>query len=227
MAIIGVIPAAGQATRLQPLQGSKEMLSIGGRPVMDYLVERMRAGGCTTLRVVTRPEKTDVIAHADEIGAEVVLGNPTSVSASFVAGMAELPDDDIVLIGFPDTIWEPVDGYGPSSPPFATAPTQHLVCSESIPQISCAQTSWSSTTTGSRDRRQASGTPLRLHLGLRGSAFAHVGRSAASRVARWLPRPPLSRRRRCARCRAIGRVARHRDARWAATRAGLRLVVVE
>ena len=113
MAIIGVIPAAGYATRLQPLPISKEMLEIGGKPVMDHLVERMRAGGCSRLRVVTRPEKEDVIAHAAEIGAEVVLGRPVMVSESFLAGMAGLAEDDIVLIGFPDTLWEPVDGYAP------------------------------------------------------------------------------------------------------------------
>ena len=111
MAIVGVIPAAGYGTRLQPLAGSKEMLPIGGRPVMDYLVDRLRIGGCSQLRVVTRPEKTDVIAHAKELGAEVILGYPPTVSTSFVAGMDGLAHDDIVLIGFPDTLWEPEDGY--------------------------------------------------------------------------------------------------------------------
>ncbi|HZB36129.1 MAG TPA: NTP transferase domain-containing protein [Gaiellaceae bacterium] len=55
--IVGVVPAAGHATRLQPLEGSKELLEIGGRPVFDYLVERLRAGGAEEIRVVTRPEK--------------------------------------------------------------------------------------------------------------------------------------------------------------------------
>ncbi len=113
MAIVGVIAAAGYATRLQPLSGSKEVLSIRGKPIMDHLVERMRAGGCTSLRVVTRRDKRDVIAHGREIGAEVVLAEPDTVSASFVAGMHGLADEDIVLIGFPDTLWEPSDGYLP------------------------------------------------------------------------------------------------------------------
>lgn len=113
MAIVGVIPAAGHATRLQLLSGSKEMLTIGGKPVMDHLVERMRAGGCIRLRVVTRPEKKDVIAHAAELGADVVLGHPATVSESFLAGMAGLGEDDIVLIGLPDTLWEPIDGFRP------------------------------------------------------------------------------------------------------------------
>jgi glucose-1-phosphate thymidylyltransferase len=111
--IVGVIPAAGYATRLQPLQGSKEILPVRGKPVMDYLVERMRLGGCSRVRVVTRAEKDDVIAHAGEIGAEVVLARPQTVSASFLAGMDGLAAEDIVLIGFPDTIWEPETGYVP------------------------------------------------------------------------------------------------------------------
>ena len=73
----------------------------------------MRAGGCTTLRIVPRPEKEDLIAHAEAIGAEIVLRYPATVSESFLAGMANLSDEDIALIGFPDTIWEPVDGYRP------------------------------------------------------------------------------------------------------------------
>ena len=113
MAIVGVIAAAGHALRLQPLTGSKEMLAVGGKPVFDHLVERMRVGGCTTLRVVTRPEKSDLIAHAGEIGAEIVLAYPATVSESFLTGMSGLARNDIALIGFPDTIWEPLDGYRP------------------------------------------------------------------------------------------------------------------
>ena len=109
--IVGVIPAAGYATRLQPLACSKEVLRVRGRPVMDYLAERMRAGGCTRLRVVTRAEKEDVVSRSHELAAEVVLANPMTVSESFLAGLEGLAADDIVLIGFPDTIWGPVDGY--------------------------------------------------------------------------------------------------------------------
>ena len=113
MAIVGIVPAAGYATRLQPLAGSKEVLVVGGKPIMDYLVDRLYAGGCTRIRVVTRPDKHDVIAHAEAFGAEVVLATPKTVSESFLAGMASLGGDDIVLIGFPDTIWEPEGGYRP------------------------------------------------------------------------------------------------------------------
>ena len=43
MRLVGVLPAAGHAERLQPLDGSKELLEIRGRPVLDYAVERLRA----------------------------------------------------------------------------------------------------------------------------------------------------------------------------------------
>jgi dTDP-glucose pyrophosphorylase len=80
---------------------------------MDYVIDRMRTAGCSEVRVVTRPEKTDVIAHGKEIGATVILAHPKTPGESFAAGMAGLASEDIVLIGWPDTIWEPLDGYVP------------------------------------------------------------------------------------------------------------------
>jgi dTDP-glucose pyrophosphorylase len=111
MSVVGVIPAAGYGTRLQPLHCSKEVYPVGGRPVMDYLVERMKAAPCDELRVVTRPEKEDVAENAAGHGAVVVEGHPASLGQSLATGMRGLGDDDVVLIGFPDSIWEPIDGY--------------------------------------------------------------------------------------------------------------------
>jgi glucose-1-phosphate thymidylyltransferase len=111
VSVVGVVPAAGLATRLQPLETSKELLEVGGRAVIDYLLERMRAGGADELRVVTRPEKADVIDHGRDAGATVILGMPASAAESFSLGIAGLAPGDLVLLGFPDTIWEPADGY--------------------------------------------------------------------------------------------------------------------
>jgi NDP-sugar pyrophosphorylase family protein len=109
--VVGVVPAAGYARRLQPLQGSKEMVAVGGRPVMNHLLERLRLAPCDEIRVVTRPEKVDVRQHAQDEGAQVILARPGSVPASVAAASAGLPSSDVVLIGFPDTIWEPVVGF--------------------------------------------------------------------------------------------------------------------
>jgi glucose-1-phosphate thymidylyltransferase len=108
---VGVIPAAGHAIRLQPLSLSKEVYPVRGRPVMDYIVERMRLAPCEELLVVTRPEKVDVLGNARRHGATVVEARPGSLGESLATGLRALADDDVALIGFPDSIWEPADGF--------------------------------------------------------------------------------------------------------------------
>ena len=109
--LVGVVPAAGRAERLQPLECSKEVLPVGGRPVLEYVVERMRAAGPDEIRVVTRPAKRDVAELADGLGLVLVEGEPPTLSASLALGAAGLDPETIVLFGFPDTIWSPVDGF--------------------------------------------------------------------------------------------------------------------
>ena len=60
---------------------------------------------------MTRPEKQDVATRVDAVGASVVLGRPQTVAESISLGLLGLADDDIALIGFPDTVWEPEDGF--------------------------------------------------------------------------------------------------------------------
>jgi dTDP-glucose pyrophosphorylase len=109
--IVGVVPAAGYAVRLQPLPHSKELILAGGRPLIDWIIERMRDGGADEVRVVTRPEKVDVVDHARKLDVALVLASPPTLNASFAAGLAGLERDDIVLLGFPDSVWEPSDGF--------------------------------------------------------------------------------------------------------------------
>jgi NDP-sugar pyrophosphorylase family protein len=103
---VGVIPAAGRAERLQPLPCSKEVYPVGGRPVMDYVVERLRAADCRELRFVTRPDKADVVEHARELRAEVVMGEPPMLeqldeAAGVVLGVFESDEperSDVVVL---------------------------------------------------------------------------------------------------------------------------------
>lgn len=110
--IVGVLPAAGYATRLAPLglAGSKELLPVDGRPLLDHAVHRARLGGAGEVRVVTRPDKADVRRRAEVLGATVVLARPASAAASVAAGTDGLAPDDVALVVFPDTVWEPEDG---------------------------------------------------------------------------------------------------------------------
>lgn len=109
--VVGVIPAAGLATRLQPLDGSKELLPVLGRPVLEHLLERMRLAEPDEIRVVTRPEKHDVIEHSRRLGLTVIEGRPPTAAESIALAVEGLSANDVVLIGFPDTVWDPVDGY--------------------------------------------------------------------------------------------------------------------
>ena len=110
MRVVGVLPAAGRAARLQPLVGSKELLELAARPVLDFAVERMRAGGAAEIRVVTRPDKGDVRTHAHELGLTVVEAEPQTLAESIAIGAEGLAPDDVVLIDLPDSVWEPVHG---------------------------------------------------------------------------------------------------------------------
>jgi NDP-sugar pyrophosphorylase family protein len=111
LAVVGVIPAAGYGTRLGHIHASKEVLEIGGRPLIDHLVAHLRAAPCTEIRVVTRPEKSDVIDHARRIGIRVVEGHPPSLAGSIHLGLQGLDDEAVICLGFPDCLWEPLEGF--------------------------------------------------------------------------------------------------------------------
>ena len=84
---------------------------VAGKPLVDQLIERMNLLSPDELRIVTRPEKSDLIAHAERLGAKVILGHPEEVAASLRLGLEGLADDDEVLLGFPDSLWKPKDGF--------------------------------------------------------------------------------------------------------------------
>src|SRR3954469_637479 len=70
--MLGVIPAAGAARRLQPLPFSKELLPVGSRmadgaerprAVSEFVIERLVLGGATRLCIVVAPRKLDIITY--------------------------------------------------------------------------------------------------------------------------------------------------------------------
>src|SRR6266699_3765076 len=74
----GIIPAAGNGTRIQPLPFSKELLPIGSRQhdgterpraVSEYLIERMLQGGADKICFVISRWKFDILQYyGGEIG---------------------------------------------------------------------------------------------------------------------------------------------------------------
>src|SRR4051794_22412370 len=73
MGMLGIVPAAGAGTRIQPLAFSKEMLPVGSRvdaqgverpkAVSEYLVDRLILAGADRVCMVISPEKTDIIPY--------------------------------------------------------------------------------------------------------------------------------------------------------------------
>lgn len=120
----GIIPAAGQGTRIQPLAFSKELLPVGSRLVDDtvrpkavseYLVERMLAAGATKLCFVIGPGKTDIVEYyGRRLGSAAVCfavqPDPVGLCDSIFRALPLVPPGESVVVGLPDTVWFPVDG---------------------------------------------------------------------------------------------------------------------
>jgi UTP--glucose-1-phosphate uridylyltransferase len=70
---IAVVPVAGRGTRLLPLTKSqpKEMLPVGRKPVVQYVVEELARCGIGRLLFITGPGKTAIENHFD-IDAELI-----------------------------------------------------------------------------------------------------------------------------------------------------------
>jgi len=64
---LAIVPVAGQGTRMLPATKSqpKEMLPVGRKPVVQYVVEELVASGIRRLLLVTGPGKTAIENHFD------------------------------------------------------------------------------------------------------------------------------------------------------------------
>jgi UTP--glucose-1-phosphate uridylyltransferase len=70
---LAIVPVAGQGTRLLPSTKSqpKEMLPVGRKPVVQYVVEELMLSGICRVLFVTGPGKTSIENHFD-INAELI-----------------------------------------------------------------------------------------------------------------------------------------------------------
>lgn len=122
----GIIPAAGRGSRIQPLAFSKELLPVGSRieggserpcAVSEYLVERMILGGATKICFVIAPGKSDILAYygggpSHAPIAYVVQPQPNGLCDAIFRAAPLVPEDEMVVVGLPDTIWFPKDALG-------------------------------------------------------------------------------------------------------------------
>lgn len=125
--VVGLVPAAGRGTRLQPLACSKEIVPIGqvvdrtdgaARPkaAVEFLLEKFQAAGITKTVLVIRDGKWDIPALLGE-------GSQFDMSMAYVVIAGSLgPPDTIdraysfvashrVAFGFPDILFKPKDAF--------------------------------------------------------------------------------------------------------------------
>lgn len=126
----GIIPAAGNGTRIQPLAFSKELLPVGSRfdggterprAVSEYLIERMLQGGADKICFVISRWKFDILQYyGGEIGshesgwaaiAYAVQPEPRGLCDAIFRAVPFVDPAEPVLVGLPDTIWLPEDAF--------------------------------------------------------------------------------------------------------------------
>lgn len=121
----GIVPAAGLGTRIQPLAFSKELLPVGSRmdadqerprAVSEYLIERMIIAGATRICFVVSPGKSDIMQYYggrlnDAAVCYTVQQDPKGLCDALFTALPLVSPSDEVLIGLPDTIWFPIDGF--------------------------------------------------------------------------------------------------------------------
>ena len=124
---VGLIPAAGKATRINPLPCSKEIYPVGyfgdhdelrgqPKPVCLYLLEQFRSAGVDTALIVINREKTDILRYLGDGSpfgmnlAYVVDSQPQGVPFSLDRAYKFIKDKQ-VLLGFPDIIMETRDPF--------------------------------------------------------------------------------------------------------------------
>lgn len=121
----GIVPAAGRGSRIQPLAFSKELLPVGSRgtnggerpcAVGEYLCDRMIGAGADKICFVVSPGKSDIMeyfggAYGDAFLAYAVQPQPLGLCDAIFRASPLVADDEAVLVGLPDTVWLPADGF--------------------------------------------------------------------------------------------------------------------
>jgi len=99
-----VVMAGGQGVRLRPLTESlpKPMLPVGGRPVMQFIVEQLRDVGVRHIHVSThyQPEKImDHFGNGESFGVDIKYVNEAvPLGTGGALGLLEMPDEPVLVI---------------------------------------------------------------------------------------------------------------------------------
>lgn len=138
MKFIGLIPAAGHATRLGPaLVGSKELIPIGtptspARPVCEHLLLQLQRAGIDRALVVVREDKRDIperIGDGRDLGLRieyVMTGATAGVPYTLDRAYSQIGDATVVL-GFPDILVTEADCFAQLAQRYRSRPVDVLL----------------------------------------------------------------------------------------------------
>ena len=126
MKVVGVIPAAGQGTRLGPLPFSKELFPLGyerkaggdgpvtvPHVVSQHVLEGMREAGAAKAFLIVGPYKEDILRYFGDgtrFGMRfsyLLQETPTGMPGALDLAWPWLEPDTTTLFGMPDTLFEP------------------------------------------------------------------------------------------------------------------------
>ena len=121
--VIGIVPAAGKASRLPLLPCSKELYPIGyndhsfcPKVISHYLLENMRAADIKKAYIILRKGKWDIPAYfgdgkmLDMNLAYLLIVLPYGVPYTLDQAYPFV-QNAMIALGFPDIIFEPADAY--------------------------------------------------------------------------------------------------------------------
>jgi glucose-1-phosphate thymidylyltransferase len=125
--LVGVIPAAGIASRLGPLPCSKELLPVGfhkdrkggqsqPKAIAHYLLERMQTANVSRVYIILRKGKWDIPNYfgdgkmLDMSIAYLLMDLPFGVPFTIDQAYPFIKEATVVF-GFPDILFEPEDAF--------------------------------------------------------------------------------------------------------------------
>lgn len=125
--VIGLIPAAGTASRIAPLPCSKELYPVGFRSVdsngsmrpkvvSHYLLEKMRKADISKAFIILREGKWDIPKYFGDgkmldmdlayLMMDLPYGAPYTLDQAY-----PFVKDAVIALGFPDIMFQPDDAY--------------------------------------------------------------------------------------------------------------------
>jgi dTDP-glucose pyrophosphorylase len=111
----GVVPAGGLGTR-SGLPHAKELARVGGKPVIEYILDRLRTARMDKIFITVAPDKKDLISYLETNSPhrqyiDIVVGERKGLIAGIVGPANNLHEEDELYFGFPDTVWYPETGF--------------------------------------------------------------------------------------------------------------------